>query len=103
MFARSLRLRGDCPQLGSLRRMQHVERHPSECRVMVQKFRGIDIGQYLLRVRKKSVTLRCPSDAVQSHGLAVGLLHLHQDSPLRHADIKPKDVQSHGSSAISHS
>ena len=81
------------PQFGSLPRILDVQQHRQECRVLVQWIRGIDLGQYLLRVKSNSVAPPSPYEAIRLvRGLAHGLLHLHQYAQIIHADIKPENL-----------
>lgn len=81
------------PQFGSLPRILDVEQRGHECHLLLQWIHGIDLGDYLSRVREQKVARPCPYEAIRIfRGLAHGLLQLHQYAQLIHADIKPENL-----------
>jgi len=81
------------PQFGSLPRILDVEQRGHECHLLLQWIHGIDLGDYLSRVREQKVVPPSPYEAIRIiRGLAHGLLQLHQYAQLIHADIKPENL-----------
>lgn len=81
------------PQFGSLPRILDVEQRGHECHLLLQWIHGIDLGDYLSRVREQKVARPCPYEAIRIiRGLSHGLLQLHQYAQLIHADIKPENL-----------